>query len=260
MLSKDVFPDVVVRNTRPEDFDQIISLCERVYPQSRPWTRESLASHLKVFPEGQLVAVEIATGRVLGMAASLIVDWDAYEVTGTWGDFTAWGMFTNHDPVNGKTLYGAEVMVDPDSQGRGIGKMIYRARRDLCKRLKLRRIRAGARLRGYSKYADQMTAEEYVVKVLEGELADPTLTFQLKQGFHVIDVVKNYLRDDPSSQGYAAVIEWINHDAARRRDYAGRDERFAKRRKAKPGSATSPSAHATPPRRPERDADHAPQS
>ena len=45
------------------------------------------------------------------MAASLVISWDDYEVTGTWGDFTDRGLFTNHDPVNGRTLYGAEVEV-----------------------------------------------------------------------------------------------------------------------------------------------------
>lgn len=230
MTPKDPSPSVVVRNTRPDDFDQIIALCRRVYPHSRPWARELLASHLDLFPEGQFVAEDTATGKVVGMAASLIIDWDGYAVSGTWADFTGQGYFTNHDPIHGRTLYGAEVMVDPDTQGMGIGKKIYKARFDLCRRLNLRRIRAGARLRGYHAYADRMSPEEYVVKVVNGEIGDPTLSFQLKQGFRVIAVVKGYLRDDPSSQGYAAVIEWINHSVAQRRDYAGRDPRFGKRR------------------------------
>ena len=37
-------------------------------------------------------------------------------------------MFVNHDPENGHTLYGAEIMVRPGVQGRGIGKKLYRRR------------------------------------------------------------------------------------------------------------------------------------
>ncbi|MFW6060663.1 MAG: GNAT family N-acetyltransferase [Phycisphaeraceae bacterium] len=214
----------MVRNTRPDDFEQIIQISRRVYDKD-PWAHRYLASHLAVFPEGQLVAEDTATGRICGMAASLIVSWEDYDADVSWNRITDYGYFTNHDP-SGKTLYGAEVMVDPAMQGRGIGKKIYAARRALCRRLRLRRIRAGARLIGYSRYAAQMSAEEYVLRVVRRELSDPTLTFQLKQGFRVIAVTANYLPGDAPSLGYAAVIEWINHRLAKRRHYAGRDTRF----------------------------------
>ena len=38
-----------------------------------------------------------------------------------------------------------------------------------------------------------------------------------------------YLRHDPESLGYAAVIEWINGAVARPEDYSGQDPRFAVR-------------------------------
>lgn len=216
---------VQVRNTRESDFLQIIALCERIYPVSPPWTTRALASHLAVFPEGQFVAEDAADGAIVGMAASLIVLWDDYEMNVTWREITAGGLFTNHNP-NGRTLYGAEIMVDPQYQGQGIGKQIYGARRELCRRLKLLRIRAGARLRGYHKHADTMSAEEYVLGIVRGDVTDPTLTFQLRQGFQVLAVVPNYLRSDPDSLGWAAVIEWINHKVAKRKDYQARDTRF----------------------------------
>jgi GNAT superfamily N-acetyltransferase len=147
------------------------------------------------------------------MSASLIVRWDEYEMTENWRDFTDGGMFTNHDPVNGHTLYGAEVMVDPDLQGCGIGKRLYAARFELARRLRLWRIRAGARLRGYHRFADQFTPKQYLERVCHGELTDPTLTFQIKQGFRVLGLASGYLRHDEESLGHAAVIEWINPDA-----------------------------------------------
>jgi ribosomal protein S18 acetylase RimI-like enzyme len=205
-------PHLTVRNTRPADFGQIIALTREVYPSSPSWSERQLESHLVVFPEGQFVAEEAATGRVVGMSASLVVLWDDYDMSTSWRDFTDQGMFTNHDPVAGRTLYGAEVMVRPSLQRRGVGRALYRARRDLAVRLGLLRIRAGSRLRGYHRCADELTPQEYVRKVVRGELRDPTLSFQLRQGFRVLAVVADYLRHDPESLGYAAVIEWLNPD------------------------------------------------
>jgi GNAT superfamily N-acetyltransferase len=147
------------------------------------------------------------------MAASLIVLWDDYSITTTWRDFTDAGRFTNHDPARGRTLYGAEVMVHPRRQGMGIGTQLYAARAALVRRLGLLRIRAGARLRGYHRHAATLSPEAYVARVVRGELRDPTLSFQLRQGFHVLAVVSGYLRYDPESGGNAAVIEWLNPDA-----------------------------------------------
>jgi GNAT superfamily N-acetyltransferase len=211
---------VVVRQTTPADFPGIIGLTRAIYPGAPCWTEAQLASHLQVFPEGQLVAVNEATGEVVGMAASLIVLWDDYELSASWRDFTATGTFANHDPVHGRTLYGAEIMVSPKLQGQGVGTKLYAAREALARRLGLLRIRAGARLRDYHQHADRMSAEEYVVAVVRGELVDRTLTFQLRRGFRVIGVVSDYLRHDPESRGYAAVIEWVNEEVAEREGYA----------------------------------------
>ena len=76
-------------------------------------------------------------------------------MTSSWRDYGR--TFTNHDP--GRTLYGAEVMVRPNEQGRGIGQQLYTVRRELVRRLGLLRIRAGARLAGYHLQADRLTPD-----------------------------------------------------------------------------------------------------
>jgi len=202
-----------VRPARPGDVPEIIALCRAVYPDSPAWTREQLLHHQQIFPEGQLVATDPATGAVVGYAASLVVLWDDYHLGDSWRDFTEGGMFTNHDPEAGHTLYGADVMSEPARRGQGIGKALYAARRDLTRRRGLWRIRAGARLRGYHRVANEMTAEDYLAAVVAGRLTDPTLTFQLAQGFRPVALVQDYLRHDPESLGHAAVIEWLNPEA-----------------------------------------------
>jgi hypothetical protein len=215
-----------VCNTAPEHFDAITGLCQRIYPDTPPWTAAQLSSHLRIFPEGQFVALLSPGKTVVGMAASLIVDWDDYRMLDSWDRFTADGMFTNHDPRNGHTLYGAEVIVDPTLQHHGIGDKLYGFRRSLTESLKLRRIRAGSRLRGYHECAAQVQPDEYVTEVVKGVRHDPTLSFQLQEGFHVLAVVPHYLNDDPESLGYAAVIEWLNPRIVQPEHFADRPTRF----------------------------------
>jgi ribosomal protein S18 acetylase RimI-like enzyme len=221
--------EVRVRNTQPRDFAAIGDLCRRVYPETPLWSPEQLASHLRVFPEGQFVAVSGPHEHVVGMNASLIVHWDDYQTLDCWQEFTANGMFTNHDPSHGHTLYGAEIIVDPTLQHHGVGAKLYAARRELTERLQLRRVRGGGRLRDYHLHARQMTASEYVVAVVHGVLTDQTLCFQLHEGFHVLAVVPHYLADDPESLGFAAVIEWLNPQLMLPEHYADRPTQFLHR-------------------------------
>lgn len=220
--------DIVIRNTVLDDFPGIRDVCLAVYPESPPWREDQIQSHLKVFPEGQFVAWDARAKKVVGMASSLIVFWDDYEMETNWRDFTDNGLFTNHDPGKGRTLYGADVMLHPGYQGKGIGKMLYAEREKLTRRLRLLRIRAGARLRGYAKFSSTLSPEDYVIKILDGELVDPTLSFQLKRGFQVLAVASNYLRHDPESLGFAAVIEWLNPDMVKSTDYQKLDPRFVR--------------------------------
>jgi ribosomal protein S18 acetylase RimI-like enzyme len=229
---------LIVRNTEPRDFAGITDLCLRIYPDTLPWNAEQLSSHLQLFPEGQFVAVFGDEQRVVGMSASLIVDWEDYNLLENWEQFTADGMFTNHDPQRGRTLYGAEVIVDPTLQHHGIGNKLYSARRALTESHKLLRIRAGSRLRGYSHHAN-CKPEDYVVAVVDGQEYDPTLSFQLREGFHVLAVVPHYLSDDPESLGYAAVIEWLNPLLIRDEHIANRPTRFLRKALARQQAGTA---------------------
>lgn len=209
---------VSIRHTRSEDFPGIERLSRIIYPSDLPWTAAYISKHIEIFPEGQFVAVESTSGEVVGMAASLIITWDDYEHLDTYNDFTSEGWFTNHDP-SGRTLYGAEVMVDPERRGQGIGSKLYDARKAIANQLGLLRIRAGARLAGYSNHAADMSAENYVRRVIAGDLFDSTLSFQLRRGFRVLSVVADYFARDPRSRGYAAIIEWLNEAMADEVDY-----------------------------------------
>lgn len=173
------------------------------------WSERQLVNHLKIFPEGQIVAEK--KGKLVGAVASLIIasGRDPYRAH-TYAGITDGGYFHNHD-ASGHTLYGADVYVDPDSQGSGVGAALYEARRRLCRSLNLRRILAGGRLANYADHAPKLTAEAYVEKVKSGELNDSVLSFQLREGFSVRGILRNYITD-LRSLNHASLIEWLNPD------------------------------------------------
>ncbi|MFN3430004.1 MAG: carbon-nitrogen hydrolase, partial [Candidatus Sericytochromatia bacterium] len=96
------------------DVPGVIALQRRAFPKMPTWHPRHLEAHLKRFPEGQVVALDGA-GRVVGSASSLIVRWSDFEDTSSWETITADGTFRTHD-LNGDTLYGAEIMVDPEAR------------------------------------------------------------------------------------------------------------------------------------------------
>jgi ribosomal protein S18 acetylase RimI-like enzyme len=202
---------VITRNTYQEDIYKIVNLQKKSFPYlaryGNIWRTEELESHLRIFPQGQFVAVE-PDGTVVGSATTLIVSLVPEYTEHTWREITADGMITNHNP-NGDSLYGVDISTHPKHRHEGIGSMLYDARKKLATELNLKRLISGGRLFNYCEYADKMSAFEYADKVLRGELRDPVLSFELDNGFKFIKILPNYL-DDVRSLNYASFIEWQN--------------------------------------------------
>jgi predicted amidohydrolase/ribosomal protein S18 acetylase RimI-like enzyme len=196
-----------VRQMTVDDIPSVIHLQLNAFPGQAPWRPEQLQHHLSVFPEGQLVVAD-STGRILGSASSLLIDWDDYAESANWSAITGEGTFDTHNPL-GLTLYGADMGVAPEARQKGIGTLLYDARKELIRERGLKRLLTGGRIAGYAAVADQMTAKEYVADVVDGKRRDPSLTFQLENGLVVLDVVPGYMHDI-ESRGFATVLEWLN--------------------------------------------------
>ena len=202
-------PKIQVRATTAADIDSLIQLQTQVYPSIEPWRRDHLMQQLEMFPQGQLVA--IADGKIVGCASSLVILWDEWADEHSWKEITAAGTFNTHNTA-GFTLYGAEVFVDPRVRTMRVGHTLYEGRRQLCKRLNLRRIIACGRLPGYHVHADEMPVDVYAKKVLWGDFTDPVLSFQLREGFRYCGIMSGYIPEDYESAGHAALIVWLNPD------------------------------------------------
>lgn len=219
---------VSLRHARAEDAEELIALNKLCFPtmaeENVVWRKGQLQNHVRLFPEGQIVAE--LDGKLVGAVATLIVNMglDPYRPH-TYAGITDGGYFHNHDP-SGDTLYGADVYVHPELHGCGVGHELYEARRNLCRSLNLRRIASGGRIDSFSELGAGMTPEQYVKKVEDKELRDQVLGFQLREGFVVRGVLKNYITD-PKSRNYATFIEWKNPDHVPTRSSGERKLRVA---------------------------------
>lgn len=200
---------IIVRQMKRKDIDEVVELSKLSFPNMEPWTRKELESHLDIFPEGQ-ICVEY-DGRVIASASSLIIDFDEYDDKHTYDEITGEGYITNHDP-EGLNLYGISVMVHPEFRRMKIGRRLYEARKKLAQKLNLKSIIIGGRIPNYHKHAHEMTPREYVEQVTQHNIYDPVLTFQLMNGFSVKRINPRYLPDDDASLNFATLMEWNNVD------------------------------------------------
>ena len=200
---------VVVRPLTLDDFDALITMQTRCFPGMKTWGRAQIESQLAMFPAGQLV-VEY-DGRLAASSASLVIDFDEYAEHHDWLEVSDRGYIRNHDP-EGDTLYGIEIMVDPDFRGMKLARRLYEARKQLCEELNLKRIAVGGRIPGYAAQSEQLSARQYVEKVVSKDLYDPVLTAQLASGFVLKRLIRSYLQDDKESDGWATLLEWVNID------------------------------------------------
>jgi predicted amidohydrolase/ribosomal protein S18 acetylase RimI-like enzyme len=200
---------IIVRPIRLEDYDQIVGLQLKSFPDMKPWSKEQIESQLATFPDGQ-ICIEYQ-GRIVASSSSLILDFAMYADWHNWREIADSGFIRNHNP-EGNTLYGIEIMVDPEFRGMRLARRLYDARKKMAREKNLMRIVLGGRIPGYHQHKDQMTAREYVDRVINKDLFDPVLTTQLSNGFVLVRLLKSYLDSDKESQGFATLLEWTNLD------------------------------------------------
>ncbi|MFG0273708.1 MAG: GNAT family N-acetyltransferase [Phycisphaerales bacterium] len=200
---------LVVRPLTIDDFDRLIELQKRCFPGMGTWSRDQIESQLSTFPEGQ-VCIEY-DGEIVASSSSLIVDFDEYEEWHNWKAISDAGYIRNHDP-EGDTLYGTEIMVDPEYRGLKLARRLYNERKRLARERNLLRCIIGGRIPGYGRHADELTASEYVEAVIAKRIFDPVLTVQLSNGFALRGLIPNYFPSDEASRGYATFLEWLNLD------------------------------------------------
>ena len=202
--------NLILRNAEFADIGALVDLTARVYGAEFGHSADMLRGQQTRFPQGQFVAEY--DGRIVGFCATFRIDEESAMAEHAWSEITGGGYASRHDP-DGEWLYGMDVCVDPEFRGLRIGRRLYSARKKLCRKLGLRGIVFGGRLPGMEKRIKALgSVEEYVHAVREGRYRDPTLSFQLRNGFELVGILPRYVPGDRESMGYAAHLVWRNPD------------------------------------------------
>jgi len=197
-----------IRNINIADYPDIQDIMRQAYSSmGGAWTKEETLRLLTMFPDGQICIED--KGRVVGAALTLIVDYSHVEDYHSYEDIVAKGMFSKND-LEGDYLYGIDVFIHTEYRGLRLGRRLYDARKELCEKLNLKGIIVGGRIPGYSKYAHDLSPDQYIDKVRKREIIDQVLTFQISNDFHPKRAIKNYMPDDIRSKSFAVLLEWNN--------------------------------------------------
>ncbi|MEZ4461670.1 MAG: GNAT family N-acetyltransferase [bacterium] len=126
---------LIVRALTMDDLDAIQQLHGKCFPSITTWTRNELASHIKIFPEGQ-IGIEL-DGELVATSSSLIVHGEDYFGDHTFAEVSDDGMLTRSHEPTGDTLYGIDIAVDPETRGFRLARRLYDARKELAVELNL---------------------------------------------------------------------------------------------------------------------------
>jgi GNAT superfamily N-acetyltransferase len=202
---------MVLRNICNDDIPKIVAIQRKSYPEvdaGQLYIPFFLENHISLFREGQF-CVEL-DGEIVASATCLMVSLEPEYAEHTWHDIILkYGNPRSKPAAGSDSLYIDDIVTHPDFRRLGIGTLLFNARKQMASKYNLRRIIGGGRIPNYGEYANKISAQAYVEKVKSGQIYDPVLTFQIRNGFKVIKVLSNYLYD-PSSLNYATFIEWIN--------------------------------------------------
>lgn len=208
-------PSIHIVNTRLEYAATLAAMQSRVFPtlhEHELFTEAMYRAQIEIFPDGQLTALldspdgPVVVGATTTFRTSRRFDGDVpyyFEVIGE-------GLLTTHEP-DGDWLYGVDVSVDPACRRLGIGSRLYDARRKLVRRLNLRGELVAGMLPGYERHRHELSVDAYVVDVVAERLTDPTLTWQLRNGFTVQRLLHGYIHDHRSDDT-ATLLVRPNHD------------------------------------------------
>lgn len=196
----------ILRHDLCPQLAELIEICFPDMPPEDQYDQGELEEMAEVFAAGTIVALD--GDKTVGMGTGIFTNVDFDHMPPTENDLLYTNDSSNHDD-DGDFYYGSDMMVHPDYRGRGIGRQIYDRRKGLVLNNAKKGFVAAAVLPGYAEYKHQIDIHTYLGMVIKGEVFDPTLSMQMRNGFKVIRPLHNYFIY-PKSDNWSALIYWEN--------------------------------------------------
>lgn len=203
---KEISGGLVVQHMQPDHAPQLEVLQKIVFPtlaDDELIKAVHYLRHLEVFPQGQFVITE--GSQVVGMTTTMRTNFDFLNYHHTFKETIGGGWLSNHNPT-GEWLYGLDMGLLPAYRGRGLARILYRARQETAKALGLKGQLTVGMMSGYGVVSQEMSGEEYYEQLIQGKRKDPTLSPQMKIGFEPVALMPEHL-NDPVCSNYGILIK-----------------------------------------------------
>jgi len=201
--------EIVIRTATSADVDGVLELDHLVWVDF-PTTKEKLQRRVEIFPQGNLVAVNTATGKIVGYLCLMFLDFEPAEFPCSWNEITREGTIRTHNP-EGKYMYGVALTVHPDYSHIGAKLQIY----GWGVGLGYHRLGCylGSPIPGFAKWKEknpELTVEDYVYRERNnGMPLDPELAYYKRSGFNIVRILPGY-EPDPKSLDYGVLVYCSN--------------------------------------------------
>ena len=199
-----------VRPLQRSEITDVLKLQRRAGALFLPWTGGQLESHLRNFPEGQLVVTE--GDRLVGVVSTLRLDLPPDSVPIDWLQTTGNGYFHTHVPAGG-TLYVADVSLAPDVDRALARQALDAALLALSAEWGVERVLNACRLPGFAAHADTLTPEAYVDEVVAHGLIEPVMQDLVARGYRPAGLLPDLQNQPRSKEQLATLMEWQPHVA-----------------------------------------------
>lgn len=199
---------IFIRSATLEDVPAMLISEEKTWPdENQGATKDQIISRIKIFPEGEIIAIQ--NGKVLGIAASEIMDYPWGRHIPTFHERDDGGFIRNHDSM-GETLCGINIGTIPEAP-RNVATALIQATKAIVIKMGIRYLLASPVLPGFSSRKDKsMTAAEYAAaKNKKNEPLDPVVRLFEREDFVLNAVLPDYFRD-AESEDNSAIMRWTN--------------------------------------------------
>jgi GNAT superfamily N-acetyltransferase len=200
--------ELTIRSATPEDYDDLLRVEIETWSEDLV-SDDAIQAGLNTFADGYFCA--FADGELAGSLATILITQDIREPIHRWGQMTADGSLTTHDP-NGNVMFGAALSVSERFQGLGIGtQLIQHAKRFIVEH-NLDGFVGASRIPLYHQHS-KMPVEAYVEKRDDdGNRFDPELRFY-ERCLTLGEIIPEYMSGDwadPESLNYGVKVYWLN--------------------------------------------------